>query len=193
MARYVALLRAVNVGGRSRLPMADLRRVVEEVGHTDVATVQQSGNVAFSTAGGSDDESPAHLAGEIEQALAAGAGLDTRVLVLSGDDLDGILAANPFPEVARDDPSHLLLSFLWSAPPLGATIDARYLDLERVEVRDRVAYLWYPGGVGRSKLTGAVIERALHTTTTARNWNTATKLLQLLHAADQGERASGTP
>lgn len=191
MGRYVALLRAVNVGGRGRLPMADLRRVVEEVGHTDVATVLQSGNVAFTTSGRAGDESPDALAGEIEQALAAGAGLDTRVLVLSRDDLDCILAANPFPEVARDDPSHLLLSFLWSVPPLGATIDVRYLDLERVEVRDRVAYLWYPGGVGRSKLTGAVIEKALQTTTTARNWNTATKLSRLLQAADQGERPAG--
>lgn len=177
MPRYAALLRGVNVGGNKKIAMADLRRVIEGLGHTDVATLLQSGNAVFTAAKGS----AAAIAAGIESALAAEIGLQSTVFVLPATELDQAIAGNPFADAAEHDPSHLLLSFFAAPPPKPpSAIDAKYVATEEFALAGRVLYVWYRGGIGRSKLTGAVIERALGGPTTGRNWTTVTKLRDLL-------------
>lgn len=89
-----------------------------------------------------------------------------------------LVAANPFPAEARDDPGHLLAMVLKDAPPVAALAALRgaIVGRERVELAGRTAYLVYPDGVGRSRLTAALVEKKLGTRGTARNWNTVLKL-----------------
>ncbi len=92
MPRYVALLRGINIGAKKRIAMADLKALVEGLGHADVATYVNSGNVAFTTTGQSDLD----LATDIETALAAHHSLDVAVVVRSGEEMAGVVAGNPF-------------------------------------------------------------------------------------------------
>ena len=160
--------------------MAALRDVVEGLGHTDVKTVLQSGNVVFTAAKGT----PAALARAIEKAIAEGIGVSSKTFVLTEADVRRAIDNNPFTEAATDDPSHLLLSILSKkvAASALAAIDTRYVKREEIAVVGDVLYIWYRDGVGTSKLTGAVIEKALDVDTTARNWNTVTKLRAALSA-----------
>jgi uncharacterized protein (DUF1697 family) len=175
MAVHIALLRAVNVGGQS-LPMARLRGLLEELGLGEVKTLLQSGNAVFKSA-----KSPAALEALLEKAAEERLGLKTPFLVRTASEWDALLAANPFSRQADDDPSHLLVMPLKSAPgkaeleALRSSIPGR----EQVELHGRCAFLVYPDGIGRSKLTTALIESRLGTRGTARNWNTATKLAAL--------------
>ena len=178
MARYAALLRGVNVGGNKKVPMASLREVVEGLGHTDVKTVLQSGNVVFTAA----KESAPLLAAAIERAIADEIGVSSKTFVLTGADLRRAIDSNPFAEAASKDPSHLLLSFLSKnvAPAALGALDDKFVKGEELAVVGSVLYVWYRDGVGTSKLTGAVIEKALAVDTTARNWNTVIKLADLV-------------
>jgi uncharacterized protein (DUF1697 family) len=102
--------------------------------------------------------------------------------VRTAEEWKRIVANNPFAREAKEDPGHLLVMCLRDAPPPDAVEDLRSAikGRERVEVRGRDAYFVYPDGVGRSKLTNALIEKKLATRGTARNWNTVTKLLALV-------------
>lgn len=171
MPRYVALLRGVNVGGRGRLAMADLRACVSRLGHEDVATHIQSGNVVFSSA----TRSAETLAAALEEAVERDLGLRTAVMVRTLDQLAAVLAADPFPGA---EPAALHVGFLRRAPegvpdltPPGPD-EARLLGSE--------VHLHYPGGMGRSKLTGAWLERRLGVPLTVRNRRVVGALRDLL-------------
>src|SRR2546430_16465128 len=110
MASHVALLRGINVGGRNKVPMADLREVVTSLGHADVSTYIQSGNVLFSTA----DTDTAKLAAALESAIEDRFGIWSSVVVLSRDDLAGVLAANPDP--GEPNPRLVHVVFLNATP-----------------------------------------------------------------------------
>ena len=177
LTTHVALLRAVNVGGRGKVAMADLRRMLSDLGFAQPRSLLQSGNLVFAsqmTAGA--------LEAMLEQEASARLGLQTDFIVRTADQWAAIVAANPFPARARDDPSHLVVMPLKSAPD-GASL--RELEgwipgREKIEAVGRELYITYPDGIGTSKLTGAVIERRLKARGTARNWNTATKLAAML-------------
>jgi uncharacterized protein (DUF1697 family) len=178
---HVALLRGINVGGRNRVAMADLRDVVESCGHTDGTTYIASGNVVF-TARGEDD--PATLAAELERAIAARLPVRPAVVVLSRAELADVVAANPYPD--ETDPRHLHAVF--HAAPLDAAGVAAVAAAERAArekgsrdeatVVGRVVYLRTPDGLGRSELA-VQLGRGGRTDGTARNWATVTKLLEL--------------
>ena len=180
MTRYAALLRAVNLGSHGKVAMGELRQLVESLGHREVQTYLQSGNVVFDA--GSDDEDA--LAAAIEEALARRLKLTTRVLVRGPADLAGLVAANPFPEMAHTEPAKLHVAFLSAAPAEArlAAIDRDRIAPDEIRPGDRAVYLRYPNGAGRSKLTTDLIERALGVTATARNWNTVRKLVELTGA-----------
>jgi uncharacterized protein (DUF1697 family) len=174
---YIALLRAVNLAGRNKLAMAELRDCLEAEGLTGVRTLLQSGNVVF----GGSRRGGAALERQLEAAARAALGLETPFIVRTREEWDALVAANPFPREAVDDPAHLLLFCLKEAPPAGAeaALDAAIKGRERARVLGREAYLVYPDGVGRSKLTVAVLERRLGGPGTGRNWNTVRKLQAL--------------
>jgi uncharacterized protein (DUF1697 family) len=174
--RYVALLRGVNVGS-TRLAMADLRRLVTELGHTDVRTYLQSGNVVF--AAPATDE--ATLSRGIERALADRVGLTVPVLVRSAAELAAVVDASPYAG-RQDDPTRLLVAFL-SAAPTAATVAALAVPAgENVayEVVGREIHLHFPdGGYGRTKFTNAYLEKKLGVTATTRNWKSVRALCEL--------------
>lgn len=178
MNTYIALLRGVNVGGRKKVPMAALRSFAADLGLDDPRTLLQSGNLVFgSSAGG-----VSVLERTLEQEAANRLGLTTTFFVRPEAEWRAVVRANPFPDAARDDPGHLLVLFLRERPRREAVraLQAGIRGREVVRASGRQVYAVYPDGIGRSKLTNAVIERTLDGPCTGRNWNTVSKLLGML-------------
>jgi uncharacterized protein (DUF1697 family) len=206
MTTYVALLRAVNVGGRT-LPMADVRRSLEGLGLRHVRTYRQSGNVVFEADGAAAEEdavaSTARLAAGIEVRIERDLGPRIAVLVLPGEQIAGIVAANPFFFEPDVDEGSLHATFLFtaagedefgeaSAAAYSAVYEAAFWALRLPTAEGEravfvgspplaapVVYLQLPYGYGRSKLTNAFFERKLGTGATTRNWRTVTALAAL--------------
>ena len=176
MGRMVALLRAVNVGGR-KLPMAQLRTLCADMGWQQVATYIQSGNIVFSAPG---------AAGAIESALEAAIarefGLDVPVIVRAAAIWAKLAASNPFAAAARDAPNHLQL--LVSKRPqdqdAAARLMARAQAGEQVEAVSGGLWFHFPEGVARSKLTPSLIDKACGSPSTGRNYRTVRKLEEML-------------
>jgi uncharacterized protein (DUF1697 family) len=171
---HVGLLRAVNLGAHNKVAMADLRRLLATIGLDDPQTLLQSGNVVFRS-----DVSPvAKLETRLEEAAEEHLGLVTDFFVRTVDDWKAVIAGNPFSEEAARDPGHLLVVALKDAPDRAAAAALRnaITGREVVRVRGRHAYIVYPDGIGRSRLTTVVIEKKLGTRGTGRNWNTVLKL-----------------
>jgi len=178
MGRMVALLRAVNVGGR-KLPMAELRALCAGLGWEDVATYIQSGNVVF-TAG----DKPGALEKTLEGAVARRFGFDSPVIIRTAAQWAEYPPANPFSEAARDEPNRLML-LLSKSPPAGGAeevIQARAAAGERVKRAGDALWFHYPEGAGTSKLTPSLIDRAVGSPATARNYRTVVTLLDMLRA-----------
>ena len=160
---HIALLRGVNVGGNTMISMSELRERAERLGLRDARTLLQSGNLVFRS-----NKSPAQLEKLLEKELEG-----IHVCVRTAEEWKAIVAANPFPREAKDDPSRLVVM------ALKQSADASALVMPGREVargNGREIYLYYPDGQGTSKLTNAVIEKKLGTRGTARNWNTVLKL-----------------
>lgn len=174
--RYVALVRGINVGGK-KLAMADLRALLDELRHEDVATYVQSGNAVFS----SEREDPAELAAEIEAGIAAKLGLDVRVLVRTAPEIAAVIAGNPFPD-ADANPKLVHVVFLEREPDPErlAQIDPRKYEPDEFRIGDRAVYLRFPNGYHTAKMTNDFWERRLGMAGTARNWNTVMKIGQML-------------
>jgi uncharacterized protein (DUF1697 family) len=170
--RWVALLRGVNVGGRNRVPMAELRRVLADTGCEDVSTYIQSGNVVFRCGG-----RRAALARELEAAIAAAFGVPSRVVLRSGQELRALVDAHPF----GTDTSHTYVTFLAEKPKRAALARLAELDVapDRYELVGGDVVVQYPNGVQGSKLTTALLERQLGVAGTNRNWRTVTRLAEL--------------
>ena len=177
---HIALLRAVNVAGKNLVAMAALRSLFEELGFSRVSTLLQSGNVVFDGGKRGGDA----LESKLEKATAERLGVRVDFMVRTAAEWSAVVAANPFAEEARRDPGHLLVMCLKAAPAPGAVeaLRAAIKGPERVAVVERDAYLVYPDGVGRSKLTTALLEGKLGTRGTGRNWNTVQKLAALAGA-----------
>lgn len=175
---YVALLRGINLGARNRIAMADLRALLESLGAEDVETYVQSGNVVFKSADG-----PEALSAAIEQGIRDELGLDVTVLVRTRQQLQKLVASNPFAKGGRQS-NNLHVTFLAEKPDRARV---RGLDQERAEPDEfRVVgpevYLHCPAGYGRSKLTNAYFEKQLGVAATTRNWKAVTNLAELAGA-----------
>lgn len=181
MTGFAALLRAVNVGGTGTIRMADLKALCESIGFRDVTTLLQSGNVVF-RASGSDRT----VAKKLADAIEASHGFRPATMVRTGDEIAETMRDNPFKAEETSDPSHLIVAFTATPPTAGAAerIAAVKVAKERLRLGARELYVHYAGGQGTSKVTSAVLERALGTPVTARNWNTVGKLLTLARALD---------
>jgi uncharacterized protein (DUF1697 family) len=174
MATYIGLLRAVNLGSHNKIAMEDLRQLVAGLGLRDPKTLLQSGNVVFSGAAGST----AALERRLEDETRTRLDLDTNFFVRTAVEWREIVADNPFPDEAARDPDRLLLVALKAAPTAAAVaaLQKAIKGPELVRARGRQAYIVYPEGVGRSRLTTVLIEKVLGTRGTGRNWNTVLKL-----------------
>ncbi len=176
MPTYVAMLRGINVGGRNRIKMPVLEALFVDLGHTDVVTYIQSGNVVFK---GKSKRAAAVVRG-IEEGITSELGLDVKVLLRSRDELAGVVAANPFLR-SGVDAARLHVTFLNGTPEPALVQDLEAFDAgpDEIRVRGRDAYLRCPEGYGNTKLNNGFVEKRLHATATTRNWNSVTKLLEL--------------
>ena len=170
----IALLRGINVGGHKKVSMADLRDLLAALGFGDARSLLQSGNLVFQ----SGRRSPAQVERLLEKEAAKRIGFETDFFVRSAEEWKTIVARNPFPDEARRDPGHLLVMPLKEAPSSKSVeaLRAAIVGREVLETDGRQAYIVYPDGVGRSRLTHTLIEKRLGTRGTARNWNTVLKL-----------------
>ena len=176
MARFVVLLRGVNVGGHNKVPMTTFRSILESLGHTEVATYLQSGNAIFT----SGKRNAHRLAADIEQSLADRLGVDVPVLVLSQAELGQIAGNNPMLNL-DDDPTHLHVAFFSAKPDPAAVedLDPKAFAPDQFAVVGDVAYLHFPNGMGRSKLDPGRAFAKLGVWSTARNWRTVNALLEI--------------
>lgn len=177
MPTYVSVLRAINLGSHHRIAMGDLKAMCARIDLEDAQTLVASGNLVFKSA----IKSSAKLEQILESASTRHLGVTTDYFVRSAAEWQDIIDANPFRAEAKSDPARVVMMCLRDAPTpaqvsaLQATIKGR----EMVRAKGKHAYFVYPDGQGRSKLTIAMIEKALGTRGTARNWNTVLKLGEL--------------
>ncbi|OKK04615.1 hypothetical protein AMK26_14915 [Streptomyces sp. CB03234] len=177
--RYAALLRGINVSGHRKVPMAQLRALLTELGHSDVTTYLQSGNAAFTSASGADENA---LAAGLEAAIEKYFGFRVDCLVRGGPYLRAVADACPFP-AAGLEARQLHVTYLSApvTPDRFAGIDQAAFLPEEFRLGDRALYLYAPEGLGRSKLAETLSRPALlkGVTATTRNWNTVVKLVEL--------------
>lgn len=173
----VALLRGINVGRAKRIAMADLREEMEKLGYRNVRTVLNSGNVVFTEARATSLE---RVATTIQEAIRERFGIDTRTTVLTASEFIAIVDANPLLDVAVN-PSRLLIGVMQSERDCDRLreLEDRDWGSESFALGERVAYVWCPEGVLKSRLNDEV-SRLVGESITARNWNTITKIRALL-------------
>jgi uncharacterized protein (DUF1697 family) len=184
MPTHVALLRGINVGGGGKVPMAELRELVTSLGHADVATYIQSGNIIFSP---SHDDT-ARLADELHAAITKAFSVRTSVVVLSRAELAAVIKANPYPD--EPNPRYVHGVFLLAEP--GEASRTRLADSlaaaagrgsrDEAAIVGRTLYVHTPDGFGSSELAKDLLmknRRDPLATGTARNWATVSKLMAL--------------
>ena len=186
MATHVALLRGINLGGKNKVAMTDLRALVAGLGHTDVSTYIQSGNVLFTALAGADCT---EVARTITEAIADRLGVTAPVVVVTREELGQIHAANPFPDEPDPKRVHAVVLSAPPSPELTAKLEAAMAQsaakgaLDAATTVARTLYLHTPAGYGNSDLSAAVLRIVSSpkagVTGTARNWATVTRLLEL--------------
>jgi uncharacterized protein (DUF1697 family) len=174
---WVALLRGINLGARNKVPMAELRRLLEEDGYGDVRTYIQSGNVLFTTKASSRDA----LARRLERTVEDAFGVSSRVVLRTFEEIVGVASSHPF----GDDGSKTHVAFLGQKPRAADVRALEQLEIapDRFELAGSDVYLHYPNGVQGSQLSGAVLERHLRVPATVRNWRTVTRLAEMAEDA----------
>ena len=180
MKLHIALLRGINIAGHKQIAMADLRDLLARLGFDDVRSLLQSGNLVFRSRARATAALERLLEAETEKRL----GVRTDYFVRTADEWRAVIANNPFRDEAGRDPGHLVVMCLRDAPGAKAVkaLQGAIVGREVVRAKGRQAYIVYPDGIGRSKLTSALIESKLGTRCTGRNWNTALKLGALCDA-----------
>ena len=180
MVAIISLLRAVNVAGHNMVKMDALRELYESLGLRGAQTYVQSGNVVFRT----DAKDLIRLQKRIEDAIEKSFGFRTGVVLRSSAELKDVIRRNPFAKRSGIEPNRLLVSFLTGEPDAESKEKIVQIKVgpEEMYLDGRELYIYYADGMGKSKLTPALLERALKVSGTARNWNTVTKLLEMAEA-----------
>src|SRR5208282_827823 len=176
MTVIISMLRGVNVGGHNKIKMDSLRDLYASLGLRDAQTYVQSGNVVFRTAA----KNAAPLAKQIEDAIERKFGFRPGVILRTTAELRDVIARNPFAGRSEVEASKLLVTFLAAVPSPEAREEILKIktSLEEVRIDARELYVYFPDGIGRSKVWPA-IEKVLKKSGTGRNWNTVTKLLEI--------------
>ena len=174
---YVALLRGINVGGKNKVPMAELRSALADRECSEVRTYIQSGNVVLRSC-----LDAAELSEIIEQTVEQQFGIAVPVVVRTAATWSGYLVRNPFPAESAEDGGRVLLVLSTEAPAKTAASELTEAATqgERVEQVGDALWIHYANGVGRSKLTPALLDRRIGSPATARNWRTVMQLGEML-------------
>lgn len=171
---YAALLRGINVGGNKKVAMAELREMAAALGLENPRTLLQSGNLVF----GAKAQPAARIEKILERATAAKLKVQCSYLVRTRDEWANIIAANPYAAMAKEDPSHLVVTFCRETPNAAAlkALESEMRGAEEMKTIGRELFVCYPHGIGVSKLAIALGKNKLGTDCTARNWNTVLKI-----------------
>jgi uncharacterized protein (DUF1697 family) len=182
LAAFVALLRGINVGANKRMKMDALRQSFAGIGLNGAKTYLQSGNVIF-PADGVDE---AELAPRIEAAIEKSFGFHSHVILRGTAEMRRTVASNPFGERGNLDAAKLAVIFLRTPPSPAQRNTLLKIEpaTEEIHVLHSELYIYYPDGMGKSKLTGGAIEKALGNIGTARNWRSVTNILALLEETE---------
>ena len=177
MTALVTLFRGINVGGKTAR-MDALKELHQSLGLKDVETYIQSGNVVCTT----DAPDIAQLPKHIEEAFAQTFGFHTSVMVRTAGEINAIIENNPFQNQPTKESKWVVVMFLSALPVSTALEDIHktYTGPEEIHIIGQEAYIYYPDGIGRSKLTNTFLEKKLKTRGTARNWNTVLRLQQMM-------------
>jgi uncharacterized protein (DUF1697 family) len=178
MTAFVSLFRGINVGGNRKVRMSELKEVHESLGLKDVLPYIQSGNVVFN----SDDADLARFRRQIEDGFEKKFGFHVEVFVRTSAELSDIIDKNPFQGQQSKESKFVTVMFLADRPKDTAQEDLlkTYTGPEEIFFIGKEMYIYYPDGVGRSKLSHSYIEKKLKTFGTGRNWNTVLQLQKLM-------------
>lgn len=185
MLVLISMLRGVNLGPHNRIKMDDLRALYKSCQLEDLRTCVQSGNVIFRTR----EKNVAKLVKKIQAGIEQEFGFRPEVILRTIEELKQALAANPFRNRRDIEPSKLLITFLSAQPAAEAHSAIRDLKPQREELHliGRELYIYFPDGIGRSKVRWSSVEKLFKVTGTARNLNSVVKMLEIaeeLQAAD---------
>jgi uncharacterized protein (DUF1697 family) len=177
MPVVISMLRGVNLAAHRRIKMDALRALYESLDLRGARTYVQSGNVIFSTR----ERNLTDVAKRIEDGIERTFGFRSDVVLRTAGEMRDVVARNPFVNRPGIEPSKLLVTFLANDPGEEARVKVRSIktDPEEVRIEGREMYIYFPNGMGRSKLPQTPIEKVLKTTGTARNWNSVTKMLEI--------------
>ena len=177
MQSIICLLRGTNVGGKRAVKMNVLRALIESLGHTSVRTHIQSGNVVFET----KERNLNRLTEQLERALEKTFGFPIPVMLRTREELEAVIRTNPFAKHSAVESSKLLVLFHGEGALKTAAERVRAIkaDPEIVHYLGRELYVYFPNGVGKTKLPLASLDKAVGVATTGRNWNTVLKLLEI--------------
>jgi uncharacterized protein (DUF1697 family) len=178
MTVHIALLRGVNAAGNRLVTADELTALLSDLGHADVRTGPKIGDLVFA----SGEQTGAELQTQIETALMDRFALRTDVYVRTADAWRALVAANPFPEFAAQDPGWLMTLFLKDTPDKKAigALRAAIRGREQVRAESRQLYAIYPDGIGGSKLTNGLVEKTLGGRITGRSWTAVLALAEML-------------
>jgi uncharacterized protein (DUF1697 family) len=176
--RMVALLRGINVGGKRKVPMPELRALAEKAGYSEIETYVNSGNLIFNSRNDKADK----VADRLEKLIEDHFGFFIDVVVRTAEQWEKYASSSPFPDAAKERP-HLVLLGL-SRRPFDRTVAAKLSERagksERIRILEDAIWVDFGGGVARSKLTPALFDKAAGSTVTMRNWRTVLKIHELL-------------
>lgn len=177
MSTYIALLRGINVGGNKLIKMQELKAMFAELQYENVRTYIQSGNVVFE----SEESSGSRLSEVISQRIQETFGFGVPVIIRSLEELEAVIAGNPFPLTEQEEFKRLYVSFLAAAPSAEALELIRPYEegADRVRMVGKEMYTYYEVSVSESPLFKVQFDKLLGTTLTARNWNTLGKVTAL--------------
>ena len=175
MTAFVSFFRGINVGGHNRVTMTHLKALHESLGLKQVATYIQSGNVVFH-----HEMDATHLKRQIEAHFEETFGFRAEVVVRTLDELNALIENNPFEGHADKELKWIVVFFLAEAPHEAAALLQTYIGPEEIHIIGKELFVYYPEGMGRSKLTSSLIERKLKTVGTARNWNTVVQVHKMM-------------
>lgn len=175
MKTYIAIIRGINVSGKHKVPMAELRPLCESLGWKNVRTYIQSGNVIFET------DKPENLALKLEDLIAENFGFRVPGIMRSAAEIAAVVSKNPFAEMTDFDPEKLYVTFLAEAPQPDKleAIKAFTFEPEMYTILGQEVYVYCFNGYGNTKLENLFFEKKLKVTCTTRNWRTVNKLVEM--------------
>lgn len=174
MATWIALLRGINVGGKNKIKMAELRAALESAGLADIQTYIQSGNIVFKSS-----QTAGKLQILVKTTIESGWGYDVPTMVLKANELKKIVANNPFTE---GDENFLHATLLQSKPKAAAVKDTQDHDfgIDEFLVDGKCVYIYCPSGYSKTKITNGFFEKRLGVSATTRNWRTVNRLIAMI-------------